>query len=147
VQSCVTKVAFNIPTCGQSTHKCDNRADHGPHNTVLEALSGVGHSAPRRRPCWVPPPIVIRPSDQAPCASLTPCCGMTHTYRRNTLHNLYRCVLLLYLIRPLYKTNIHSHTERQILCTKNCFSPPFCSSLLPTSQNCLQKINIHNASL
>ena len=50
VQSCVTKVAFNMPTCGQSTHICDNRADHGPHNTVLEALSGVGHSAPRRRP-------------------------------------------------------------------------------------------------
>jgi len=119
--------AFYMPTCDQPTHRCDNRADRGPHNTVLEALSGVGHSAPRCRPCWMPPPIVKRPSDQAPCASLTPCCGVTHIYHRNTPHNLYRSVLLLYLIRLHSKTNIQSHTERQILCIKTCLSSPlFC---------------------
>jgi len=123
-----------MPTCDQPTHRCDSRADHGPHNKVLEALSGVGHSAPRRRPCWIPLPIGKRPSVQGPCASLTPCCGVTHIYHRNTLHNLYRSVLLLYLIRLQYRKNSHSHAQRQNLCKKSCISPPFCSSLLPTSQ-------------
>ena len=134
VQNCVHMDTFNMPTCARSTRRCDNRADRGPHNTVLEPLSGVGHSAPRRRPCWIPPTIEKHPFDQAPCASLTPCCGVTHIYHRNILHNLYRSVVLLYSNRLRNRKNTHSHTKRQILCTKSCFSPPFLSTLVPTGQ-------------